>query len=73
MSILKEIEEFAEERDKPVLRWLIERYHMRSKWAFVTTCTHERYGELSYQTNRVWRPTWEGRVLYAHAAERVEG
>lgn len=73
MRVFVEIEKFAEEQDRPVLRWLLTRYHMRSQWAFVATCTHERYGELSYQTNRVWRPTWEGRVLYAHAAEKPEG
>lgn len=65
MKVRKEIEQFAYSADKPVLRWLFDRYHWESQWEFVATCHHERYGTQSYQTHRVWRPTKEGRVLYA--------
>ena len=69
MNVLDEINKFADEADKPALRWLFGRYHWASQWRFVAQCTHQRYGEFSYQTNRVWRPTDEGRVLYRHNQE----
>ncbi len=64
MRIREEIEKFASDKDKPVLLWLFGRYHLESQWWFVATCSFERYGTQSYQTNRVWTPTVEGRVLY---------
>jgi len=67
MKVRYEIEKFAAEDDKPVLRWLFERYHWASQWSFVAGCTFERYGVESYATNRVWYPTNEGRMLYASA------
>lgn len=64
MDVRSEIDQFASESDRPILHWLFERYHLQSQWSFVATCTHQRYGKLSYQTNRVWTPTIEGRALY---------
>jgi hypothetical protein len=66
MNVRDEIEKFADGADKPVLRWLFDKYHMESQWSFVAYCTHQRYGTRSYQTNRVWTPTTEGRALHAH-------
>lgn len=66
MRVRDEIEKYATEADKPVLRWLLEEYHWESGWSFVAECTHQPYGTYSYQTKRVWVPTKEGRVLYAH-------
>ncbi len=64
MSVIKEIQQFANDADKPILLWLISKYNMQSQWQFVATCTHEKYGRFSYQTNRIWKPTKEGRILY---------
>jgi len=65
-KILREIESHSEEWDKPILKWLFRKYHLSSQWGFVATCTHERYGEKSYETNRVWKPTREGRILFEY-------
>lgn len=64
MKVREEIEHNAAERDKPALRWLLDRYSMRSQWGFVARCTFRRYGRYSYQVQRVWTPTPEGWVLY---------
>ena len=64
MDIKREIAQFAADGDKPILNWLFANYHYESQWKFVATCTHNRYGNLSYQTNRVWRPTEEGYALH---------
>jgi hypothetical protein len=69
MDVKAEIEAFSSEEDKPILRWLFDRYHLQSKWSFVALCSHKRYGTLSYQTNRVWRPTVEGMQLYLYNRE----
>jgi hypothetical protein len=66
VNIRNEIDNFSAEVDRPILHWLFDRYHWRSKWNFVANCTFQRYGTYSYQTNRVWSPTVEGRVLYEH-------
>jgi hypothetical protein len=66
MDVRQEINLHAAEADKAILRWLFARYHMASQWHFVATCTHRRHGVLSYETHRVWEPTAEGRVLFAH-------
>lgn len=63
MDIVKEINLFAAERDKPILLWLFERYHWASEWRAVAHCTFQRYGRLSYEVNRVWAPTPEGRAI----------
>jgi hypothetical protein len=65
MNIRNEIDLFASDTDKSVLHWLFDKYHMASQWAFVARCEHQRYGALSYETNRVWIPTEEGRALHA--------
>jgi len=69
MKVRDEINKFAAESDKPALTWLFNRYHWDWQWRFVASCTHERYGVYSYQTNRVWAPTEEGWVLYRHRSE----
>ena len=66
MNVRDEINKFASEEDKPVLLWLFGQYHMAQQWSFVARCSHQRYGVNSYQTNRVWSPTAEGRILHAH-------
>ena len=67
MNVRDEINTNANESDKAVLLWLFERYHMESQWHFVACCTFERYGNLSYQAHRIWKPTPEGVILYSHA------
>jgi len=64
MNIRKEIDTFAKEEDRSILHWLFNRYSLNTQWPFVSTCSFERYGSQSYQVNRVWSPTIEGRVLY---------
>ena len=71
MDIKREIEQFAKEKDKPILFWLFQNYHFASQWQFVANYSFERYGKLSYQTNRIWRPTKEGIILYNHRDELV--
>lgn len=75
MNVRKEIADFAKEEDKPILLWLFEKYHWESQWKFVARCTHQKYGTQSYQSNRVWSPTEEGRVLYNywHGINRKDG
>lgn len=67
MNIRDEIKKHSADYDKPVLFWLFDRYHWGSQWSFVAACKHIRYGAYSYQTNRVWTPSREGRALYEFA------
>lgn len=64
MNVRQEIDKFSLVEDRQALHWLFDRYHWQSQWAFVASCSHERYGYRSYETNRVWKPTIEGRILY---------
>ena len=64
MNIRKEIDEFSAKDDRHILHWLLDRYSLDRQWPFVSTCSFERYGTQSYEANRVWSPTIEGRVLY---------
>jgi hypothetical protein len=64
MNVREEIDRHATEEDRPVLHWLFSRYHLRSNWSFVARCVLKRYGGMSYQTDRIWSPTSEGRILY---------
>ena len=66
MDIPGEIEMHADEADKPCLLWLFSRYHLASQWRFVARCVHKRTGPMSYQTDRIWSPTEEGRILYTN-------
>jgi len=66
VNIKQEIEKHADPKDREILLALFEKYHMSSQWEFVTNCTHKRYGQMSYETIRVWSPTAEGRCLYEH-------
>jgi len=66
MKVFDEINKFATEEDKPILIWLFNRYHWASQWQFVASCKFVKYGTLSYQSNRVWYPTPEGRTLFNH-------
>ena len=65
MNIHREIDLYAAEADKADLHTLLDRYHMNSQWRFVARCTFQRYGTQSFQVNRVWAPTPEGRALLA--------
>lgn len=66
MKTRDEILRYAKEEDKPILLWLFIFYHVESSWQFVARCHFENYGTLSYQVHRIWEPTEEGRILYAH-------
>jgi len=68
-KILDEIEQHSREEDKPILRWLFQHYHWESQWRFVATMDRQRYGTLSYQVNRVWRPTIEGVAIYTQLSD----
>ena len=69
MNIRKEIDSFAPESERPILHWLLDHYSWRSQWGFVATCTFQKYGTQSYEVNRVWSSTIEGRVLYENMAD----
>ena len=66
MNVRNEIERFAKEDDKPILLGLFSRYHWASQWRFVATCILKKRGEASYECDRVWSPTEEGRILYKY-------
>ena len=72
MKVRNEINKYAEETDKPVLNWLLDRYHWSTQWRFVAYCTPQRYGKFSYQTHHVCTPTSEGRILYNHRDEILQ-
>lgn len=63
-EVRDEINKFSSDSDKPILNWLLDRYSWKSQWKFVACFHEQRYGTLSYQVNRVWKPTKEGRALY---------
>lgn len=69
MNVRNEIDKYAAEADKPVLHWLFNRYHRESQWRFVARCKFDRYGTQSYEVNRAWSPTDDGRTL--HAAQKL--
>jgi 23S rRNA A2030 N6-methylase RlmJ len=64
MNVKKEIEDHSSNLNKPILYWLFKYYHLQSQWDFVAKCIHQRYGNFSYQTYRIWYPTQEGLILY---------
>ena len=68
-GIRGEIIRFASDKDIPILLWLFEKYHIESQWHFVARCIHQKYGKFSYQTNRIWKPTKEGYILYMHSIQ----
>ena len=70
-KIRSEINKFSSDADKPILEWLFERYHWASQWRFVARFSEQRYGVLSYEINRVWEPTIEGRALYDQLAKKI--
>lgn len=69
-DIRSEISQLLSDVDRPILEWLFERYHWASQWRFVARFSEQRYGSLSYQVNRVWEPTIEGRALYDQLAKK---
>ena len=71
MHIKDEINKYADENKKPALIWLFNKYHMQSQWSFVAECEFDRYGKHSYQTNRIWKPTEEGMILFNHYNKRL--
>lgn len=70
MSILDDINKYARPEDKPVLLWLLNRYHTRSSWYFVADCEHVKTGKLSYEYAIVWKPTNEGTILYNYYTQQ---
>lgn len=64
MNVRKEINLYATEEDKSILMWLFDRYSIASQWRFVAQCSFVKYGNYSYQVNRIWKPTEEGKALY---------
>ncbi len=70
MDIPKEIKKYSSKDDKPVLLALFEEYHWSTQWHFVARCSFDRYGKMSYEVNRVWEPTREGRCLYEHMLKK---
>lgn len=64
MNIIEEVNCFSNTKDKPILLWLFKNYHMASQWRFVANCTFGKYSKYSYQSNRIWKPTREGLILY---------
>lgn len=71
MRVRDEISKYSALEDRAILLWLLDKYPMESQWRFVASCTHRRYGPYSFQVDRVWAPTQEGRILYA-ARESLE-
>jgi hypothetical protein len=69
----KEIEQFSKEEDKPILLGLMSRYRFSSNWNFLANCTFQSYGKFSYQCNRIWAPTVEGRVIYTSLVNTTIG
>jgi len=69
MNVRDEIKRHAAPEDRAALEWLFDRYHWDWQWRFVARCEHVRYGHRSYETNRKWRPTEEGWVLFNHREE----
>ncbi len=65
----KAIDMYALESDKPVLNWLLDKYHWSSQWRFVAKCTMVKRGKQSWACNRVYSPTPEGILLYNHRDE----
>jgi len=68
MKVRVEIEKDADEKDKPVLLWLFERYHWQSQWNFVARFSYVKYGTKSYEYHTVWTPSPEGQILYDHGS-----
>lgn len=63
MKVRDEIELYADEKDKPVLRWLFERNHWDSQWNYVAVCS---FASRRRVRHRVWQPSPNGRMLYEH-------
>ena len=66
MNVQKEIENFSKEDDKQILLTLLSKYHFESEWKFVAKSYFKKYGEYSYQVNRIWYPTEEGKIIYQY-------
>lgn len=64
MNIRDEIEQFAAEKDKIILKWLLTYYSRPPQWNFVAKVVHTQYGCIVHQLVRIWAPTREGRALY---------
>lgn len=62
MNVRNEIECYADEQDKVILRWLFKHYHLASEWNFVARCRFT--GEPYPNNHRVWYPTVEGKAIY---------
>jgi hypothetical protein len=67
MDVRKEIEKYAAEEDKPVLRWLFERNHWASQWYYVAACKLDGKFPNCW---RIWSPKPGGRNQYEAAIMR---
>jgi hypothetical protein len=70
MNVRDEIEKYASEEDKPVLRWLFERNHWESQWTYVANCEIRNPEKRFMCGYRVWSPTPGGRNQYEAAMMR---
>lgn len=61
MKVRQEIEKYADEAEKPILLWLLERYHWESEWRQMADCTFK--GRFPSAV-RVWSPSRTGLILY---------
>jgi hypothetical protein len=68
-KVRDEINNYADEDDKPILLWLLTKYHWQSQWQFVAVSTLVRDEKLRIAYNRIWKPTIEGRILYNNRTE----
>jgi hypothetical protein len=66
MKVRDEIEKYSAEKDKPVLRWLFERYHWQSDWRIMATSAY-RGNYMEGTAHRIWVPSPTGAALYEHA------
>ena len=64
MKVRAEIEKYSSEEDKPVLLWLLDRYHWESEWRIMACCDFVGRYPASH---RVWKPQGTGTMLYEYA------
>jgi hypothetical protein len=68
MKVREEIEKYADEKDKTILLWLFERYHMESEWRIMASCEFVKDpSQKQWGAHRRWFPQGTGLALYEHA------
>lgn len=71
MKVREEIEKYADEKDKPILLWLFERYHMESEWRIMASCEFVKDpSQKQWGAHRRWFPQGTGLALYENAQLR---